>query len=99
VLDLDRLARIRAATPVPLVLHGASGLAPATVRACIERGVAKVNVNTELRRAYLQAFADALPAATARDDLASPLASARAAVTDRAVQVLEGLAPPRAPRR
>ena len=31
-LDMDRLARIRAVCPVPLVLHGASALAAATVR-------------------------------------------------------------------
>jgi fructose/tagatose bisphosphate aldolase len=35
------------------VLHGASGLEEAEVRAAVRGGVAKVNFNAELRRAYL----------------------------------------------
>lgn len=52
-LDLPRLEAIRVAVAVPLVLHGASGLPDAQVRSTIERGVCKLNVNTELRAAYL----------------------------------------------
>lgn len=50
-LDLGLLERIAAAVDVPLVLHGASGLPDTEVGAAIELGVAKLNVNTELRRA------------------------------------------------
>jgi tagatose 1,6-diphosphate aldolase GatY/KbaY len=53
-LDLDRLAEIRAACPVPLVLHGASGLPDEMLRAAVTTGVAKVNVNTELRKAFME---------------------------------------------
>lgn len=52
-LDLARLGEIRAACAVPLVLHGASGLPADTLRAAVRGGVAKVNVNTELRRAFV----------------------------------------------
>jgi len=62
-LDFERLAAIRAATAVPLSLHGASGLPSELVRRAIASGVTKVNVNTELREAYLAATADALPGA------------------------------------
>jgi fructose-bisphosphate aldolase class II len=51
-LDLDRLERIRAATNAPLVLHGGSGVPDDQVRAAIARGVAKVNVGTELQRTF-----------------------------------------------
>ncbi len=54
-LDLDRLSAIRAAVPVPLVLHGTSGVPEAQVRACIARGVSKVNYATELRIAFTEA--------------------------------------------
>ncbi|KAL2644220.1 hypothetical protein R1flu_011807 [Riccia fluitans] len=37
-----------------LVLHGASGVPEEYVKACIERGVAKFNVNTEMRGAYME---------------------------------------------
>jgi tagatose 1,6-diphosphate aldolase GatY/KbaY len=52
-LDLERLRRIAARVDVPLALHGGSGLPDAAVRAAIEAGIGKVNINTELRQAYL----------------------------------------------
>lgn len=52
-LDFERLIAIQRATAVPLVLHGASGLPAAQVRQAIGLGVCKLNVNTELRIAYL----------------------------------------------
>ena len=55
-LDLERLAAIAAATPVPLVLHGASGLPAEDLLGAVELGVVKVNVNAELRRAYMGAL-------------------------------------------
>jgi len=91
-IDYERLEAIGAVTDVPLVLHGASGLAERTLRECLRRGVAKVNVNTELRRAYLDAFAEALPQASEKVDLASPLAAAREAVAQRATAIVRSLA-------
>ena len=48
-LDWTRLDAIRAAVEVPLSLHGASGLPDEDVRRAVAAGVAKVNVNTEVR--------------------------------------------------
>ena len=50
-LDLDLLADIAARTGVPLALHGASGVPDDVLARAIRGGAAKVNVNTELRRA------------------------------------------------
>jgi tagatose 1,6-diphosphate aldolase GatY/KbaY len=55
-LDFERLAAIRSAVDVPLVLHGASGLPESAVRRSIELGVCKFNVNTEVREAYNQSL-------------------------------------------
>ncbi|MEG4534548.1 class II fructose-bisphosphate aldolase [Microcoleus sp. D2_18a_D3] len=52
-LDFPRLAKIRAAVSVPLVMHGASGLPESMIHQCIEFGVSKFNVNTEVREAYM----------------------------------------------
>lgn len=52
-LDFDRLESIQRLVPVPLVLHGASGLSDDLVHRCIDCGVRKFNVNTEVREAYL----------------------------------------------
>jgi tagatose 1,6-diphosphate aldolase GatY/KbaY len=61
-LDFARLERVRWTAPIPLVLHGASGLPAPMVRRAIELGVCKLNVNTEVRDAYLAALADGVSA-------------------------------------
>lgn len=48
-LDFDRIASIREATGVPLVLHGGSGVPEESVRRAISLGMCKVNFATELR--------------------------------------------------
>jgi ketose-bisphosphate aldolase len=55
-LDFDRLEAIRRATDVPLVLHGGSGTPSDQLHRAIEIGVSKVNVASELGRAYLNAI-------------------------------------------
>lgn len=52
-LDFGRLAAIRERVSLPLVLHGASGLPVKLIRNAIQCGVAKFNVNTEIRAAYI----------------------------------------------
>jgi ketose-bisphosphate aldolase len=52
-LDWARLAAIRDLAERPLSLHGASGLPVADLRRAVGDGVAKVNVNTELREQWL----------------------------------------------
>ena len=51
-LDIDRLEQIRSMVDIPLVLHGASGLTEKQIKQCITRGICKVNIATELRKAY-----------------------------------------------
>ena len=53
-LDFERLAKIRQQLQIPLVLHGASGLPAQMIQQSIELGVCKFNVNTEVRKKYLQ---------------------------------------------
>lgn len=48
VLDLNRLSEIRNAVDTPLVLHGGSGLSDDDFRNSISRGIAKVNIFTDL---------------------------------------------------
>jgi tagatose 1,6-diphosphate aldolase GatY/KbaY len=56
LLDFSRLDAIRKRISIPLVLHGASGLPNELIQRSIALGVAKFNVNTELRHAYLAAL-------------------------------------------
>ncbi len=52
-LDWDRLAELVDRVPVAVALHGTSGLPAEQVRRARELGVAKFNVNTELRRRHM----------------------------------------------
>lgn len=51
-LDIDHLKQLRAATELPLVLHGGSGIERDYLQEAIRHGIAKVNVGTEVRQAY-----------------------------------------------
>ena len=59
-LDWERLEEIRDRIPAPLSLHGASGLPEGDLRRAVSLGVAKFNVNTELRAAYFGFLEDEL---------------------------------------
>jgi tagatose 1,6-diphosphate aldolase GatY/KbaY len=83
-LDWDRLETIRSAIATPLSLHGASGIPDEMVRRTIATGVAKINVNTELRTAYLGATADVLPSVLEGSRL-NALHAAQSAAVERVV--------------
>ncbi|CAK7349569.1 unnamed protein product [Dovyalis caffra] len=57
-----------------LVLHGASGLPEKLIKASIERGVTKFNVNTEVRQAYMNSLSNP------KKDLVHVMASAKEAM-------------------
>ncbi len=61
-LDLELIARLADAVPVPLVLHGSSGVADGVIAAAVAAGIRKVNVGTALNIAYTGALRDALAA-------------------------------------
>jgi fructose-bisphosphate aldolase class II len=51
-LNLDRLDQLYRATNVPLVLHGGSSVKQEYVLDAMKRGIAKINVGTEIRQPY-----------------------------------------------
>lgn len=55
-LDFERLEKIKNLVDIPIVLHGASGIAKEDVRKSIELGCAKVNVSTELKKPFSDAL-------------------------------------------
>ncbi len=59
-LDLDRLEAIRDKVDIPLVLHGASGVPEKMVRKCIDLGIAKVNIATEIKGPFARTIRDYL---------------------------------------
>ncbi len=58
VFDFERLEKIRRAVHVPLVLHGGSGTQPEYIRKAVAMGMAKINVASELCKAFRDAYAE-----------------------------------------
>lgn len=54
-LGFDEMEAISKATNTPLVLHGGSGIPEFQIQKAIERGHAKINVNTELQQQWTKA--------------------------------------------
>ena len=52
VLDLGLIAALRAAVPVPLVLHGSSGVPDEGLAAAAAAGMTKINVATQLNKVF-----------------------------------------------
>ncbi|MBC7737053.1 MAG: class II fructose-bisphosphate aldolase [Candidatus Saccharibacteria bacterium] len=55
-ISIERIREIKAATGIPLVLHGASGLTDAEVAGARAAGVHKFNADTDLRHAFRKGF-------------------------------------------
>ncbi|GAB2608631.1 fructose-bisphosphate aldolase [Paractinoplanes abujensis] len=68
-LDLDLIARLADAVPVPLVLHGSSGVPDDGLREAAARGITKVNVGTLLNRVLTETVRDVL---AGQDTLTDP---------------------------
>jgi fructose-bisphosphate aldolase class II len=59
-LDVERIAQIKAATRVPLTLHGGSGTDDHDLRNAIAAGVTIIHINTELRIAWRRGLEEGL---------------------------------------
>ena len=79
-IDLNVLAEISKVAPVPLVLHGGSGIPFETIRAMRQYGMMKINIASDLRQAYIRAVAKRYEEA----NLVSVLMDARNAVSEMA---------------
>ncbi|OGM95011.1 tagatose-bisphosphate aldolase [Candidatus Wolfebacteria bacterium RIFOXYD12_FULL_48_21] len=59
-LFIERIAELRVAAGVPMVLHGGSGIRDEDFIAAIQNGIAIVHINTEIRLAWRQGMERAL---------------------------------------
>jgi fructose-bisphosphate aldolase class II len=85
-LDAQRVSDIVAAEPIPIALHGGTGMTDAQFTDLIGRGCAKVNISTALKISYMKSSLAFLRGAEERDtwDPPSLFTAARAAVKDMA---------------
>lgn len=83
-IDLNVLAEISKVAPVPLVLHGGSGIPFETIRAMRQYGMMKINIASDLRQAYIRAVARRYEENHEEANLVSVLMDARNAVSEMA---------------
>ena len=94
VLDQDLIAALHVALPVPLVLHGSSGVPDEEIRRAVAAGMTKINISTHLVSVFTATVRDILPARPELVDSRKYLGPAREAVTGEAARLLRVLTAP-----
>lgn len=92
-VDTGLIAALAAAVPVPLVLHGSSGLADDELRRAVGTGITKVNISTHLNALFTGAVRAALAADPPPVDPRRYVRAGRDAVaaeTERLLRLLAG---------
>jgi fructose/tagatose bisphosphate aldolase len=84
-LNQDLLQQLHRQIPVPLVLHGASGVVDEHLKAAVNNGIRKINVNTGLK-VVLKDFLSTRLAESPDTDLLEDLQLGIAAVTASVAQ-------------
>ncbi|GAB2968169.1 class II fructose-bisphosphate aldolase [Amycolatopsis acidiphila] len=92
-LDLDLLVRLRDRVPVPLVLHGSSGVPHDQLRSAVHHGMVKINIGTALNVAYTGTVREILSQPDAPIDPRKYLGPARDAMAETITHLLGVLDP------
>jgi fructose-bisphosphate aldolase, class II len=95
VVDLTLIAELAAAVPVPLVLHGSSGVDDAGLQAAVRAGIRKVNIGTRLNQVMTEAVREQLAANPTLSDPRHYLGPGRAAIRAEVARMLSLLCKPR----
>lgn len=87
-VDRSLVEQLRAAVPVPLVLHGSSGLSDDELRGAVRAGMAKINISTHLNGLFTRALREVLDE---RPDVVDPrkyVAAGRDAIATETARLL-----------
>lgn len=79
-IDIPLLQEIASICPVPLVIHGGSGIDEAIIRSFVKYNVVKVNIASDLRKAFITSVGKAWTENNNEANLARVMTSAKAAV-------------------
>lgn len=87
-LDFDLIRSLADAVPVPLVLHGSSGVSDADIRHAVECGMRKVNIATHLNVLFTDSVRATLDANPAMVDTRKYLGAARDVVAAEVARLI-----------
>lgn len=88
-LDLELIAALAAAVPVPLVLHGSSGVPDELIVAAVTAGMRKINVSTQLNKIFTAAVRERLAADPGLVDSRKYLGAGRTAMAGEVERLVE----------
>ncbi len=88
VLDFELIGRIRAAVPIPLVLHGSSGVPDDGLSAAVRAGLTKINIATQLNKVFTAAVRSRLAGDTVLVDPRRYLSTGRDAIAREVSRLL-----------
>lgn len=91
-LDFARLEEIRSKVDIPLVLHGASGIPDHQITMAVERGICKINIDTEVRNAFIrtmQAYTAKNPDQIDPRKVFAPCIDAMQAVVEHKIEIFK----------
>ncbi|WP_033355187.1 class II fructose-bisphosphate aldolase [Kitasatospora aureofaciens] len=91
VLDFGLIAALRDTVPVPLVLHGSSGVADEHLTRAVEHGMTKVNIATHLNQVFTGAVRRTLDDDPSLVDTRRYLGSGRTAMASEVTRLLRVL--------
>ena len=93
-LDMDLISALHAALPVPLVLHGSSGVPDEEIRRAVAAGMTKINISTNLVSVFTATVREVLARQPELVDSRRYLGPARDAVAAEAARLLRVLTAP-----
>lgn len=93
VLDFELIAGLHAAVPVPLVLHGSSGVSDDDLARAVRAGLAKINIATHLNKVFTSTVRERLAADERLSDPRKYLGPARDVVAHEVERLLGVLTP------
>jgi ketose-bisphosphate aldolase len=76
-IEFQRVSEIMAGQPIPLVIHGGTGLSEATFKELIRRGICKINISTQLKITLADGYRDYLAERPAEYDPVKLLGAVR----------------------
>ena len=87
-LDFELIKELAAVVPVPLVLHGSSGVSDADIRTAVKSGMRKINIATHLNHVFTNQVRGALEADPKLVDPRKYIKPGRKAVADEIARLL-----------
>jgi fructose-bisphosphate aldolase class II len=92
VLDFELIAELAALVPVPLVLHGSSGVSDPDLVRAVKAGMKKINIATYLNQIFTNSVRETLAAESSLVDTRKYIAPAREAMRVEVARLLQLLA-------